>query len=130
MGRILLDTTVLIDALRGRRAVERIRGLLDAGDTVYTSAINVEETVRGLRPSEEPAARDLVDGMRIASIRPSEAWQAGEWRRDFAARGVTLAQPDCLMAAAAFTVGARLATGNPGDFPMEGIEVEHWPVGE
>jgi predicted nucleic acid-binding protein len=130
MARVLLDTTILIDALRGRNAVGRIRALLDAGDAVYTSAINVEETVRGLRSSEEQAAQNLVDGMSIASIRRAEAWRAGEWRREFAANGITLSQPDCLIAAAAVTVGARLATGNPGDFPMDEIEVEHWPVGE
>lgn len=33
------------------------------------------------------------------------------------------------MAAAALRVGGRLATGNPQDFPMEEVVVEHWPVG-
>jgi len=45
------------------------------------------------------------------------------------ARGVTLAQADCLIAAAAVGVGARLATGNRKDFPMPELSVEHWPVG-
>lgn len=26
-------------------------------------------------------------------------------------------------------INARLATGNPTDFPMDDITVEHWPVG-
>jgi predicted nucleic acid-binding protein len=42
---------------------------------------------------------------------------------------VTLSQADCLVAAAAAGVGARLATGNPRDFPMKGLLVDHWPVG-
>jgi predicted nucleic acid-binding protein len=42
---------------------------------------------------------------------------------------VTLSQSDCLIAAAALTVGARLATGNPKHFPMTELEVDHWPVG-
>ncbi len=54
---------------------------------------------------------------------------AGNWRRDFASRGVTLSQSDCLIAAAAVSAGASLATGNPKDFPMPGLEVEHWPTG-
>jgi hypothetical protein len=33
-------------------------------------------------------------------------------------------------AAAALVIGGRLATGNPADFPMSELEVEHWPVGE
>jgi predicted nucleic acid-binding protein len=43
---------------------------------------------------------------------------------------VSLSQADCLIAAAAVAVGARLATGNPKDFPMAELEVEHWPAGE
>ena len=52
---------------------------------------------------------------------------AGTWRREFASRGITLWQGDCLIAAAAAGHGARLCTGNPKDFPM--LDVEHWPVG-
>ena len=35
--RVLLDTTVLIDYLRGKPAVERVNALLAGGDTVCTS---------------------------------------------------------------------------------------------
>jgi predicted nucleic acid-binding protein len=43
---------------------------------------------------------------------------------------VTLAQADCLIAAAAVSVGVPLATGNPEDFPMLALSVQHWPVPE
>lgn len=36
---------------------------------------------------------------------------------------------DCLIAAGAASIEAHLATGNPADFPMDEITVEHWPVG-
>jgi predicted nucleic acid-binding protein len=130
MARVLLDTTVVIDALRGRGAAARVRGLRSAGDQPYVCAITVEETVRGLRPVEEPDARHLFAGLRMVPLGEREGWQAGEWRRAFAQRGQTLSQPDCLIAAAALAVGARLATGNPQDFPMEELAVEHWRVGE
>lgn len=42
---------------------------------------------------------------------------------------MTLAQADCLIAATAFAAGGSLATGNPKDFPMRELAVEHWPVG-
>jgi predicted nucleic acid-binding protein len=131
MPASLLDTTVLIDALRGRPAADRVRQLRAAGDDVpYVSAINVEEIVRGLRDGEEAQVARLVDGLRLAPIARAEAERAGRWRRQFAARGVTLSQADCLIAAAALGVGARLITGNPKDFPMTELTVEHWPVGE
>jgi predicted nucleic acid-binding protein len=46
-----------------------------------------------------------------------------------AARGRTLTQADCLIAAAALTLGGQLATGNPKDFPMRELTVDHWPAG-
>jgi predicted nucleic acid-binding protein len=128
-GRVLLDTTVLIDVLRGKPAVGRLRELRDAGALPFACAINVEEIFRGLQPGEEPAVAKLFDGLRLVPLGQEEGERAGAWRRDFAGRGVTLAQSDCLVAAAASSVGARLATGNPKDFPMEGLTVEHWRVG-
>lgn len=131
MAAVLLDTTVLIDVLRGReQAIARVRALREAGDSLHTSAINVEEIARGLRPSEHEAAHRLLSGLRVAALGKAEAWQAGEWRREHAARGRTLAQADCLIASTASSIGARLATGNPKDFPMAELTVEHWPAGE
>ena len=130
MASLLLDTTVLIDVLRGRPAtVERLGRAGGAREALWTCAVNVEETVRGLRPSEVEAARRLFEGLRIAPLGREQGMLAGAWRRDFAARGVTLAQADCLVAAAAVGVGARLATGNPKDFPMEALEVDVWVAG-
>lgn len=129
MAQLLLDTTVLIDALRGREAVERLRGLRSEGAPPYICAINVEEVWRGTRSGEEEAVGRLLGGLRMAPLGGAEGERAGRWRARLAASGVTLSQADCLIAAAAVGVGARLATGNPRDFPMDELEVEHWPVG-
>jgi len=130
MAAVLLDTTVVIDLLRGRPdAIRRLRRLRDSGDQPYVCAINVEETARGLRPSDVEPARRLLGALRIAALGAEEGWRAGEWRRDFAARGRTLSQADCLIAAAALALGGRLATGNPRDFPIDMLDVEHWPAG-
>ena len=97
---LALDTTVLIDHLRGRP------------------------------DSDHTAAEGLLAGLVVLPITAEAAWRAGEWRRQFAVRGVTLWQADCLIGATALTHGADLATGNPKDFPMEELVVQHWPVGE
>lgn len=123
----VLDTTVLIDYLRGRPAVGRVLGLRERGGRPATTAINVEELVRGLRESEVGAARRLLEGLVVLPITGEAAWLAGEWRRDHAGRGVTLWQADCLVAAVAELAAGALVTGNPKDFPM--IEATHWPVG-
>ena len=131
MAAVLLDSTVLIDLLRARpETVGRLETLRARGDIPFTCAVNVEEVRRGLRPGEEEMAGALFAGLREAPLGIEEGRRAGAWRRDFARRGRTLAQGDCLIAAAALGVDARLATGNPKDFPIRGIVVEHWPVGQ
>ena len=129
MARLLLDTTVLIDALRGRSAAVRVASLRRTGTEPWVCAISVEEIWRGLRPGEESRARRLFNGLRLAPLGVAEGRRAGMWRRSFASQGITLHQADCLVAAAAAGVGAALATANVGDFPMLEIDIQHWPVG-
>ena len=125
---LLLDSTVLIDHLRGQPVAERLEARARSGDLLTTTGINVEEIVRGLRPRETAAAEALFEGLLVIPIGLDEGRQAGTWRREFAAQGTTLSHADCLIAAAALAVGAHLATGNPGDFPMPDLIVEHWPA--
>lgn len=118
---------MLIDALRGRSARDRLLALRASASSIpWVCAVSIEEVTRGLRHSEQGVADRLFDGLRIAALTRREGERAGRWRRDFAARGVTLSQSDCLIAAATLTVDARLATGNPKHFPRVELEVEHW----
>jgi predicted nucleic acid-binding protein len=126
---LLLDTTVLIDALRGRPAAERVRGLRDGAHVPWICAVNVEELLRGANSEDETAVMRLLSGFQLAPLGRAEGMRAGRWRHDYAREGVVLSQADCLIAAAALGVGARLATGNPRHFPMWELEVEHWAAG-
>ena len=126
---VLLDTTVLIDVLRGRSAADRVLALRRGGQVPWICAINIEEVWRGLKAREEESANGLLDALRLADVGRSAARRAGAWRRQFAQSGTTLTQADCLIASAAVAIGVPLATGNPKDFPMEELAVEHWPVG-
>lgn len=131
MAAVLLDTTVIIDLLRGRQgAAARLVRVRAEGDSPYVCTITVEETYRGLRPDEAARTRTLFDGLMTVPLGTEEGRRAGAWRRAHAGRGRTLAQADCLIAAASAAIGGRLATGNPKDFPMAELAVEHWPVGE
>jgi len=107
----------------------RLRQLRAKQEVPFVCAVNIEELCRGIRPGEEPSLASLLNGMVIAPLGRTEGERAGTWRRTFAARGITLSQADCLVAAAALGIDARLATGNPKDFPMPEIAIDHWPVG-
>jgi predicted nucleic acid-binding protein len=132
MARVLLDTTVVVDCLRGRRgAVSEVRLLKLRGDDPFICAVTVEEVTRGIRPNEDAAFVSFLQGLLVAPLGMPEGRLAGYWKRSLAKRGRTISQSDALIAAAAVGVEARLATGNPKDFvKIKGLTVEHWPVGE
>lgn len=119
---------MLIDYLRGRPVADRVDAALAAGEPLATTSINVEEIVRGIRSGEEEAVRVLLDGLVVLDIGRSEGWLAGEWRRAAATTGTTLSQADCLIAATAWTAGARVATANVADFAPMAVIVEEWPT--
>src|SRR5438552_18402617 len=121
MSRLLLDSTVLIDALRGRAAAPRLAGLRRVGTEPWVCAISIEEIWRGIRPREEAVARRLFNGLRVAPLGISEGLKAGASRREYARRGVTLNQADCLIAVAPVGVGPGLATANVRDVPAAGL---------
>jgi len=131
MAPVVIDTTVLIDVMKGSPGtLARYEGLHPAGDDPYVCAVTVEEVSAGLRPSERDRAGLLLEGLREAPLGIAQGRLAGWWRRAYRRRGRTLSQADCLIAASAAGLGARLVTGNPKDFPMKDLVVEHWPAGE
>ncbi len=131
MALILLDTTVVIDVLKQRPlTTDRFLALEVQGDVPYVCAITVEEVTAWLRPNERERTSAMFEGLSTAPLGIAEGRLAGWWRRRYRRSGRTLSQADALIAAAAIGIGARLATGNPKDFPMRELEVEHWPAGE
>ncbi len=121
----LLDSTVLIDFLRG---AEHVRARLARRPGAFlTSAVVVHQVLRGIRPGEATATHGLIEGLEVVSVGKMEAVLAARWRREFAQSGVTLQLSDSLIAACAVTHGVTLATANIKDFPMEELTVEHWP---
>jgi predicted nucleic acid-binding protein len=121
----LLDTTVLIDHLRGVSAVsERLLGLLAGGHSLGTCCVNVAELERGVRARERAAARHLVERLRYLDTTREAAGRAGRYQAEFQSRGQTLQTADALIAGTARAHGAILLTANTRDFPMRDVGVE------
>jgi predicted nucleic acid-binding protein len=119
--KIVLDTDILIDVLRG---LESARSFLnDAADRFVPccSVISVAELHVGMRQEEESDTRAFLDGLVILPVTQEIAEVAGRFKRNSTSRRLELA--DCLIAATAFVEGATLATGNVKDYPMREITV-------
>jgi len=126
----LLDSTVLIDALRGRRAATQVVTLRSERTEPWVCVISVDVVWRGIRPGEELAAWRLFWGLPLAPLGKAQGMMAGRCRREFAGRGLTLHQVDYLIAAAAVGVGAAFGTTGVRDDPMAAVDVRDWPAGQ
>jgi hypothetical protein len=120
---------MLIDFLRGRPAVGRVAALREVGDVPATTAVNVEEIVRGLPPSEEPAARSLFEGLIVLRTGRKAGWRAGELRREFATRGDHALPSGLPRRGDLLDTPGSTRHRQPEGLPMAGLAVEHWPVG-
>jgi predicted nucleic acid-binding protein len=112
---IVLDTTVLIDVLRGHRpALDYLRSL--AVRPVCSEVTRIE-VLRGLRQRERDAGESLMRAMGWVALDEAIARRAGglgrTWRRSHA-----LAIADLVIGATALELGAELATSNVRHFPM------------
>lgn len=121
MSKVLLDTDVLIDLLRGREATKAFLHEVAGHSIPCCSVISVAEIYVGMRPEEEADTVNLLDGLVIVLLTREIAEAAGRFKRRTKSRQLELA--DCLIAATAFMEGAALATGNVKDYPIPEITV-------
>jgi predicted nucleic acid-binding protein len=122
--QLLLDTSVLIDALRlrhGRR--QWLAELVRAGHALTTSALNLAEVYAGMRPEEEAGTKAFLSALECHEITASVAELAGKLKRQWAQKGHTLTLADTLVAAVALQRGCPLATDNRKDFPMPDLQL-------
>ena len=121
MSKIVLDTDVLIDLLRGRESTKHFLLETTSHSIPCCSVISVAEIHAGMRPEESERTAALLDALVIFPVTRPMAELAGYFRRRTKSRRLELA--DCLIAATAVLERASLATGNPKDYPMQELSV-------
>jgi tRNA(fMet)-specific endonuclease VapC len=128
MSKYLLDTTVLIEHLRGRQqVVDLITGLAQADNELGVCPINVAELYSGLNERYRNIAEKLVNSLECWEASKDIAITAGSYRYEFASKGVTLTTADAMVAAIAVAQGAVLITANAKHYPMTDIKILRQP---
>ena len=119
----LLDTDILIWAIRGRKdVVEALQGLKELGAT-SVSAVSVGEIYQNVFPSELTETEDFLLGHEIYLVDYKVAKQAGLYRREYIKMVAKLSLDDCFIAATAKLNDLMLLTMNIRHFPMKDIDV-------
>lgn len=112
MTRILLDSDVLVDHLRGRHRI------VAGSDDLHVSAITRAELFSG-HGAEERRVRRLLEPMTNLPVDTAIAERAGRLRR-----GANRRLPDALIAATALEHRLTLVTRNVRDFErIRGLKI-------
>lgn len=114
---ILVDTDVLIDALKGfEPARTRLAGGIVESD-LATTALNAFELYAGVRNEREAKATEaLLAALTVLPIDLAIARIAGALAQDLAARGAKIGAADAVIAGACLASGASLLTRNRRHF--------------
>ena len=120
VGRVtvLVDTSVLIDYLRGD---VRAAAVLERGREVaplHASEITRLEVLAGMRPEEESATRSLLSTLVWHPVETEVAEEAGALGRRLLPSHHGVDGADLAIAATAIHVDAELLTRNVRHFPM------------
>ena len=123
--RVLLDSTFVIDHLRGvPAAVAGMAAIFENGDEPYVTEVVVCEVRAGLRAEDERYLVALLEPIEFVQPGPGHALAAGRWRAELRTRGRTLSLADALIATAADSLGAVVLTRNIRDFALTPVRVE------
>lgn len=129
MATYLLDTSIIIDALNGKRGRrDFLLGLVKQGDLLACCPINVTEVYAGLRPKEEPATEEFLRSLEYYHLTWPVARLAGVIKRDYRRKGTTLTVADTTIAAVALVNELTLLTDNVKDFPMKELTLYPLPA--
>ena len=122
MAVYLPDTSVLIDALNGKRGrAPALCALVEGGHMLASCPVTVAEIYAGMHKSEEEATSALIGRLRYYDVVPEIARRGGRFKYEWGRRGVTLSLADSLIGAVALHYGLLLITDNEKHFPMPEI---------
>lgn len=114
----LVDTSVLIDYLRGDQAAADLLERERAAAPLHASEITRLELLAGMRTAEEDATRSLLSALVWHPIDSGVAEAAGRLGRRWLPSHHTIDGADLAIAATAIQISARLLTRNVRHFPM------------
>ncbi len=115
---VLVDTSVLIDYLRGHEGAAELLEHERAAAPLQASEITRLEVLAGMRTGEEDGTRSLLSTLVWHPVDEAVAEEAGSLGRRWLSSHRSIDGADLAIAATAILEGSRLLTCNVRHFPM------------
>ena len=124
----ILDSTFLIDLMRGSKEASRI---VEGDEALLTTQINMYEVIKGLSlkgvsDDKMHRAREMFDNIKILPFDDNASVKAAEISSSLIKKGETIHDCDCMIAGIALSKGIKIiVTRNVKDFSkIKEIKVE------
>lgn len=114
----LVDTSILIDCLRGHAGAADLLERQRSVGVLHASEITRLEVLAGMRPSEEDQTRSLLSALVWHPVDDQVAEEAGALGRRWLPSHSAVDGADLAIAATTLLTGSELLTLNVRHFPM------------
>jgi len=117
MQRVVIDSDVAIDYLRGKDYALKLMKKLWRTDTAYLTTTTVFELYAGMRESEKESTEYFIKACNLLPITEQISMVAGDMYRQQRKKGRTLDAIDCLNHAVGVVHDCQIATRNIAHYP-------------
>jgi tRNA(fMet)-specific endonuclease VapC len=129
--RYLLDTNIVIAAMKGESKVREKLGTIPLSDIILSPVVlgELELGVEKSQHQEKNRARlaRIIEGLPLAPLDTETSQRYGVIRAELERQGAPIGANDYWIAAQAIAMGAVLVTNNVGEFSrVSGLTVVDW----
>lgn len=125
MAEYLLDTTTIINHLRGNKKVSSyLEEIGIRGDIAGCCCINIAEVYTGVKEKEKEETGKFIESLYYYDVTKEIARLAGGLKQKYIKKGKTLATTDLIIAATAMVYGLTLITKNTKHYPFPELEIK------
>jgi hypothetical protein len=121
MQKIIIDTDIAIDYLRGLEYAKKFINGLWGSDAAYLSILSVYELYAGMKEKEREDTDNFIKAFNIEFIDYAIARKGTELFKKYRKTGISLTTVDCLIAASAIVKKYKIATRNIKHYPEKDI---------
>jgi predicted nucleic acid-binding protein len=124
MSKVLIDTDIAINYLRGEKNSKKVIETLWFNNNAYLSLLSIYELHAGMKQHEVEYTEYFIHACQLLPLTPAIVSKAGDYYRYQREKGFTLTAIDCMIYMSAKENNLKLLTRNIKHYPDKEILLE------